>query len=360
LKELTVFISRLILKQASSESEGYSSWMRKYLSAKEYYFIKSYTLQKLSISELKKKLELILVDAELEANPELVEFLIRKNNKLGIILKIIRSGFFSNFGMKSRAKKSLLLDIFSYRISNNSNFNLSNSSLSVTNDQSNIYNIVAPVCPDYSYVRTTDGRYRYTFESIGDGIGLVSQKAIFNIQILKELAKDLIKNGLNLRFKILIGDFEANEQNLNSLNEIKSNFLGKIESSRYKIQNSTGIETELFTSLCLGIKGWQYQIEQLQYINNLYKFNDLYIKLPNISHDKKLISRLPLYKRWFGDAADFKQIFFKQVLEYILMGNILKNNYQNNTAILASDHKAMRDYYSCISNIDVISSSAKY
>ena len=163
-----------------------------------------------------------------------------------------------------------------------------------------------------------------------------------------------------MRIKILIGDFEANENNLNSLNEIKSNFIRKIELSRLKIENHTGIETELFTTLCLGLKGWEYQIEQLKHTHNLYKFEDLKIRLPNIRHDKKLISRLPLYKKWFGEDANYKEIFFNQVLEYILMGNIIKNNNQNNSAILASDHKAMRDYYSSISKIDVISSSAKY
>ena len=360
MQEVSVVISRLILKQASSSSEGYSSWMRKYLSPKEYYLIKSHGLHRIPISELKEKLDLFLVNAKLDSNLDLVEFLIRVNNRLGIILKIIRSGFIGNLRVRNRFRTSLLLQILSYRISINKNLNLNNSVFSISNNNSEIINIFAPVCPDYSYIRTNEGGYRYTFESIGDGIGLVAQKAISNINILKELSNDLIQVGLNLSIKILIGDFEANETNLNSLNEIKSNFIKKIELSRLKIKNHTGIETELFTTLCLGLKGWEYQIEQLKHTHNLYSFGDLEMRFPNIRHDKKLISRLPLYKKWFGENANYKEIFYNQVLEYILMGNIIKNNNQNNSAILASDHKAMRDYYHIISKLDIISSSADY
>ena len=112
MQEITVFISRLILKQASSSSEGYASWMRKYLSPKEYYLIKMHELHRLPISELKEKLDLFLVNAKLNSNLELVEFLIRVNNRLGIILKIIRSGFIGNLRVRNRFRNELLLQIF--------------------------------------------------------------------------------------------------------------------------------------------------------------------------------------------------------------------------------------------------------
>ena len=86
----------------------------------------------------------------------------------------------------------------------------------------------------------------------------------------------------------------------------------------------------------------------------------IFILYYQISHEKNSVSRLPLYKKWFGESADFKDIFLSQVLEYILMGCLVKNRFNGDAAILASDHKAMRDYYSSISEINIISSSANY
>ena len=349
------------MKKISSDDEGFSSWMRKYLSPKEYYLIKSKNFHKISILEFKETLDAIFKESHLNSDIKLIEYLIRVNTKLEIILKIIRSGFINRNKIKKYYKNSLLLQILSYRISNHSNLSLNSTSfLKMKGLKSDSFNIVGPVCPDYSYINTNDGRYRYTFESVGSGIGLVAQKTILNFAILKDLSKDLINCGLNLKFQILIGDFEANEQNLISLNELKSDFLDKVNNSRILIENKTGIKTDMFTNFCLGLDGWKYQINQIKYIHNLYNFNDLYTLLPNIKHEKKLISRLPLYKKWFGESADFKDIFLSQVLEYILMGCLVKNRFNGDAAILASDHKAMRDYYSSISEINIISSSANY
>ncbi len=313
------------------------------------------------IEDFKKKIDSILNNLNIESDVNLVEYLIRVNTRLEIILKIIRSGFYGNFQTKKEHRINLLLQIFSYRILKNSDLNIIQPELFTSNNnKDNDLHIIGPVCPDYSYVNTKDGRYRYTFESIGNGIGLVAKKAIINFSILDRLSKDLVANGLNLKFKILIGDFEANEKNLEALNESKSSFLKKVSLSRDTIEQTTGIKTDLFTSLSLGLEGWQTQIEQIKLMYNLKEFIDLERLFPDIKHEKRLISRLPLYKKWFGNSANFKQIFLNQTLEYILMGSLISNSYQNRACILASDHKAMREYYSLISKIVLISSSFKY
>ena len=93
---------------------------------------------------------------------------------------------------------------------------------------------------------------------------------------------------------------------------------------------------------------------------NINTYEDLKIFAPNINHDKNLISRLPLYKKWFGENKLYKEIFFEQCLEYMLMGYLIFNYYGKRSLILASDHKAMRPYYSLAANINLISSSANY
>ena len=55
-----------------------------------------------------------------------------------------------------------------------------------------LVNIVAPVCPDYSYEETADGKYRYTFEKINNGISIVAQKAISNANYICTLLNDLV------------------------------------------------------------------------------------------------------------------------------------------------------------------------
>ena len=95
-------------------------------------------------------------------------------------------------------------------------------------------------------------------------------------------------------------------------------------------------------------------------LKKINKYEDLKVFAPYINHDKNLISRLPLYKKWFGYDKNYKQIFFNQCLEYIAMGYIIKNYYKKNCLILASDHKAMRPYYNLLANINLIASSASY
>ncbi len=98
-------------------------------------------------------------------------------------------------------------------------------------------------------------------------------------------------------------------------------------------------------------------------MNNNYSLNsydDLKKVFPSINHDRNLLSRLPLYKKWFGEFKDFKEIFFDQVLEYFLMSKLICSKFGDNTSILASDHKAMRAYYGFEPNIQILSSSANY
>ena len=361
MKKINSYISRTILKSIFLETNCFASWMRAYISPKELYLIKEKGLHSQSIIQLKVNLNLILSKFSIEADIELIEYLIKINTKLDLILKFIRSGFIGNFKINFNERKSLLIQILSYRINKNQHLSLGGlNHLSFGKENNNSFIILGPVCPDYSYVITDDGRYRYTFESIGSGIGLVAKKAIKNINLIKELSNDLIKNGLNIDFKILLGDFEATPQNLKALKETKISFLKKVSSSRKVIEEKTNIKTILFTDLCNGLSGWRHKMLQIKKNYNLYHFNDLNFLLPEINHERNFISRLPLYKKWFGINADYKDIFVNQTIEYILMGNLLSSDFFFNPILLASDHKAMRDYYTAINNLDLISSSAEY
>ena len=362
MKQITPYIGRNILKRAASEDFTFLKWMRCYLKPKEYYFIRSINYQNISIDELKKNINDIFYSNGIEVKDELAEYLIRVNNRLGIILKIIRSGFLGNFKTNDSEKSELLMQILSFRIFLNEKLSIYGNNLLryYKNNVGDHFKIIAPVCPDYSYKYTANGKYRYTFESIGNDIGLVAKKAIENILLINDLSKDLRLNSLKIKSIILVGDFEANDRNLKALNQTKDDFIQKVNLSRRAIESKTGIETHCFTSLCKDIEGWNNQLSYLKYNYNLNSYKDLKKVFPSINHDRNLLSRLPLYKKWFGDCKDFKEIFFDQVIEYFLMSKLINSKFGSNTSILASDHKAMRPYYGFDSNIQILSSSANY
>ena len=221
----------------------------------------------------------------------------------------------------------------------------------------NVIEIIAPACPDYSYEETSNGKYRYTFEKINNGISLVAQKAIDSCQYIKSKF-DLVD--LQISISILLGDFEANQSNLSYLNETKESFLKKLEKSALEIKSQSNFNTEFFTKLCGGLEGWNNLIKMIKNDYKLSSYSDLKKLYPMINHDKNLISRIPLYTKWYPNSNDYSEIFYDQCLEYMLMGYLIENYYGNSVFLLASDHKAMRPYYGLMSDISIISSSVDY
>ena len=92
----------------------------------------------------------------------------------------------------------------------------------------------------------------------------------------------------------------------------------------------------------------------------LSSYSDLKNLFPMVNHDKNLISRMPLYTKWYPNETDYSSLFFEQCLEYMLMGYLIENYYGKHTFLLASDHKAMRPYYGLMSEISIISSPTLY
>lgn len=217
--------------------------------------------------------------------------------------------------------------------------------------------VIAPVCPDYSHVKTDNG-YRYTFEGVNGGIGVVARKAIQNINNIKKIGLGL--RNLNIEHKILVGDFEATQQNLSALKMSENEFSEKAKSSCEKIQMEGGISSSLFTSITGGLEGWRAMLEAIKAREGVMNYDDLKEKYPTINHDSILISRIPLYAKWHKQNANFKELFFDQVMEYITMGHAIRNYYGENCILLASDHRAMRPYYNAGTALTVVSGSAKY
>lgn len=353
-------ISRRILKNANNEFDKYQSWMRNYISPKDFYKIIKLSLHTCNSDELSSIFTLSLRNIGISISKKDFNILLQKTNKLSLILLFIKSLKENNFNLFKEINPKLLYQIFTIRIKNSKILTGLFRNIDDTDLQYDNLSIIAPVCPDYSYKLTSKGDYCYTFDGVGNGIGVVANKAISNIKLLKELTLDLEKNGFSLNYEILLGDFEANADNLKALSETKESFLSKINQSIISIYDKHHIKTDNFTSLCNGLDGWGNLVLLIQTFCKLNQYEDLKVFAPNINHDKNLISRLPLYKKWFGYDKNYKEIFFNQCLEYLTMGYIIKNSYGKEGVILASDHKAMRPYYNLLANINLIASSANY
>ena len=292
-----------------------------------------------------------------------LEYLERKFTKVGLLLLLFRcSLLYKRSSPKEHYLKILSVYIIKARIDSSRELNIFRS---ICMDNKSIWgqekiNLVAPVCPDYAYKTLSPSLYRYTFDGIGEGIGLVARKAITSIKTLLSSIEDCPYISTSVKPIILVGDFEAKTKNLNALNMDFNKFCSKIEGSVKAIADETGWETNKFTMTCGGFRQWMTYEEILKHQLSLNCYDDLIIKYKTIPHEKNLISRIPLYSKWFKGDCNYKDIFFDQVIEYILMGRLISEYYKDKTILLTSDHRAMRHYYGLGANIDMISTSASY
>ena len=352
------YISREILKSINACGK-YQNWMKAYLSAKEFYLLKNNSLSKLNQNCLYQNIIDKLMENNICANKKDIEFIIRKHNKLIFLLNVIRSNILINNNQKKVNLSFFCKSIFISRILQENNISITQmSNYLLDNLSNNNFLFIAPVCPDYSYKKIDEVNYNYTFESVGSDIGLVAKKAIKTFENIKNLNYDL--SNFKNNFLILLGDFEANIKNLNSLNETKESFISKVKGSVAKIRETTNWESFLFCDLCGGLDSWEAMINSSKERLGLFEYNDLLIKYPYINHERNLISRLSLYKKWYRYETDFKEIFFNQSMEYILMGYLLELTYGKDIILVASDHRVMSQYYGLNANITIISSSSNY
>lgn len=355
------FESRLILSKINN-GKKYHSWMKAYISSKEFYLIKENDLSKIDFKLLSIKLIDAINKFSINISELDIEYIMRSTNKLNLLLLILRTNIFKIIPQKEISLNYFNKFLFESRLSSSKKIKLNR--LSPCRELNNIFTtnneiqIIAPVCPDYSYVQTIDGKYRYTFEKINNGISLVAQKAIDSCKYIDSNLDDLID--LKINISLLLGDFEANQSNLSHLNETKETFVQKLKNSALEIESNTNFKADLFTKLCGGLEGWKNLIHMIKNNFKLKSYTDLKNLFPKVNHEKNLISRMPLYTNWYPNSSDYSLIFFEQCLEYMLMGYLVESYYGRDTFLLASDHKAMRPYYGLISNISIMSSSVQY
>ncbi len=201
--------------------------------------------------------------------------------------------------------------------------------------------IIVPVCPDYETRATGDpSRPRvYTFEGLGDSVGYVAQRALHAIPKLWELLKD---KGVNARFVVAIGDFEADsEETRNRVGLSKEAFLEKLRSSQETFKNACPIPNECLETPFITEIGLFY--EYLERAKEEVKKGN-YGAMGITEEDMEVIAkaRRSLYHRWYGENVDIVEVLKSQAPEYMAMGP-LADEYPN-ALILGADSVTMAPF----------------
>ena len=219
-----------------------------------------------------------------------------------------------------------------------------------------------PVCPDYAYVKLSHDTFKYTFDSVGNGVGLVANKALQAAHKLESIFSDSPCLLNLIKFTVLVGDFEAKPHNLKSFSLTYCEFMDKIKGTVQAIKDRSGYNVSTFISLCRGFENWLAFETAIKTKYKIHSFDCLLENLPHIDHEKNLISRIPLYSKWFHSEqrSNYKDIFFDQVVEYVTMGELLRSSFGPSTVIMACDHRAMRKYYNPFNSIPTVGVSNDY
>ena len=345
-------------------SEGkYKKWMRRYLDAKDFYKLKSLiSLEGNSFKDIYIHYEEIIL--------EKLKMKISYKNYI-YLTKMAYTLLLLNL-LKGNKKKNLLLKVVKdndYELLKSSlsknNISLINSNILMSflrkinrreSEQIKVF-LFAPICPDYATSIDNNGKERYTFNGLGNGVGLVGRKFLDNINSLIDSFKIV---NIEIQPIVLLGDFENNESNLKRLKISNDCFMNSIKSSKEVFERKYNMRAELFADYFGGIASWKKRINNLKNELSFSNINSLEKSIPLINHHENFISRIPLYKRWYGESDQMMIFFINQIYEYILMGNLV-SGFHKPSILLSSDHKAMAPYFSTgFNSIPVLSLNNVY
>lgn len=359
-KNIPKSIARQIHLSAKSDSSAFSNQFTNYITAKDFYRLKESHVTKLSCSEFLNQLcsffsscGSIICESELKR-------LLQLSNRTTVALRYLQA---KTNGINSDEYQSIMKDILLIKIESSILFSgcLTSDFLASIRGNMKPLDFVCPVCPDYSYIAKEAGRYEYTFKELGSGIGLVARRAVNNVKVILSFAEQLKLEKKHLNISILVGDFEANEQNCISLNESESSFSRKCFESSLAIKEEVKIaNTGVFTNLCGGLQEWPHILKFVKQLSKIETYDDLVSNYPTLNHEKSLLSRIPLYRRWFEGNTDLKSVFVSQILEYATMGFIVDCQRNMNSILIASDHMVMRQYYSLLCPLTIFGSTLRY
>ncbi|WPO98687.1 hypothetical protein SFA35_18895 [Pseudomonas sp. HR96] len=212
--------------------------------------------------------------------------------------------------------------------------------------------LVSPVCPDYGY-ESKNGRLRYTFEHLGDGIGLVAGRVA---KTLPQLQAVLRKHGIDARLAVAAGDFEGfDASTLNRLKETREGFAHKLQISQGKLLEALGGEAEsiMIAGAAGGEAAWHALTADAQ--QRLERHDNGCIVDNDLDYPSIFNARLPLYQAWHQQRSneELMQILYAQGAEYAAIGKVFAAQWDN-PIVIGADHNRMQPFYWLYSTIPVL------
>ena len=219
-------------------------------------------------------------------------------------------------------------------------------------------NIITPLCPDYEHVKVASGLYKYTFNKLNEGYGLIGKRLL---NIIDNLHGVLRKNKVKFKHHILYGDFEAfNVTNCNRLKIKEEEFIKKLNLSSLKMTKKLKEKKtpKQFYEVNLLTKKYSNKKEWLRLCQKNFKIIKKKYKSDNKFRNQLseiVSSRIHLYNSWFpGMKKDkYTQILLEQGAEYTSMGDIFAKNLDN-PVIIGLDHPKMKQFYNLNNPVCVI------
>lgn len=212
--------------------------------------------------------------------------------------------------------------------------------------------LVSPVCPDYGY-ENRNGRLRYTFDYLGEGIGLVAKRVV---KTLPDLQAVLKKHGIDARIAIGAGDFEGfDASTLNRLKETREGFARKLLISQQKILDILGPQTEsiMIAGAAGGEAQWHAMTADAE--QRLANRDNGCIVDSDLDYAAIFNARLPLYQAWHQHRSndELMRILYAQGAEYAAIGQVFARQWRN-PIVIGADHNRMQPFYWLYSTLPVL------
>ena len=191
------------------------------------------------------------------------------------------------------------------------------------------------VCPDYAH---KDGKY--TFESLGNDVGLVARRAQ---KIIPQLHAFFAQRDIHMSFVVAIADFEArNDATCKKVGLTEEAFYDKLRESQHCLRDGIPNDITVETPFATELGPWDAHMTEGKQRVAAGDISGAF----NASSDVLeyiVTSRTPLVKRWHGDSVDVRASVLSQAVDYFAVARL--TDTLNNALIIGTESPVMSVFY---------------
>lgn len=218
--------------------------------------------------------------------------------------------------------------------------------------------IITPLCPDYEHVYIGLGLYKYTFNKLNSGLGLIGKRLT---KTILEIHKVLKNHNIIFEHAAYYGDFESYSKKIcERVGESEKSFIKKLNlSSKLMKKNLPNLnQVGLLVNEFANKEKWLSSCKKNEQII-MEKFNS------DSSYKKTILnildSRMDLYKSWYpkNTKEEYLKLLIQQGAEYATMGDLFFQKIKN-PVVFGFDHPKMGFFYNLNVDIPVLYARPKY